>query len=80
MFVLDRKSPLQGSTWQNHHKSTTGVAAGETGVKNVEVTMCLNIQEMTTEEKLRAMEMLWDDICRKVPDLASPLWHGDIEG
>ena len=40
--------------------------------------MNLNIQKMTIEEKLRTMEVLWDDICRKVPDLASPQWHGDI--
>jgi hypothetical protein len=26
--------------------------------------MALNPGEMTTEEKLKAMEMPWDDICR----------------
>ncbi|EFK05410.1 conserved domain protein [delta proteobacterium NaphS2] len=36
--------------------------------------MNLKLQEMTIKEKLRTMELLWDDICRKVPDLASP--HG----
>ena len=40
--------------------------------------MSLNINQMTKEEKLRTMELLWDDICRDVPDLASPPWHGDI--
>ena len=30
------------------------------------------------EEKLRAMEMLWDDICRNVPDFSSPAWHENI--
>lgn len=33
---------------------------------------------MTIEEKLKAMEMLWDDICRNVPDLSSPAWHGQV--
>ena len=33
---------------------------------------------MTTGEKLQAMELLWDDICRNVPDLSSPAWHGEI--
>lgn len=33
---------------------------------------------MTTEEKLGAMEMLWDDICRNIPKLPSPAWHENI--
>ena len=37
--------------------------------------MTLNLGEMTTEEKLKAMEMLWDDICRSAPDFSSPYWH-----
>ena len=40
--------------------------------------MTINVNEMTTEEKLKAMEELWDDICRSVPDLSSPNWHGNI--
>lgn len=40
--------------------------------------MDLNLEEMTTEQKLRAMEMLWEDICRSAPDFASPSWHGDV--
>lgn len=38
----------------------------------------MNIQEMTIEEKIRTMELLWDDICRRVPDFDSPPWHGDL--
>ncbi|MBW2108805.1 MAG: addiction module protein [Deltaproteobacteria bacterium] len=33
---------------------------------------------MTIEEKLRAMEGLWDDICRSAPDFSSPSWHEHI--
>jgi hypothetical protein len=36
------------------------------------------IREMTTEEKLKAMEMLWDDICRSAPDFSSPYWHENV--
>lgn len=40
--------------------------------------MTLDLKNMTTEEKLKAMETLWDDICRNVPDLSSPSWHEKI--
>ena len=40
--------------------------------------MHLNIQEMTVAEKLQAMEMLWDNLCRNVKDLESPAWHGHL--
>ncbi len=30
---------------------------------------------MTVVEKLQAMEMLWDDICRNVERVESPAWH-----
>ena len=40
--------------------------------------MNLNLKEMTIEEKMRAMEMLWDDLCRIKPDFQSPGWHKDI--
>lgn len=38
----------------------------------------LNIGEMSTEEKMQAMELLWDDFCRRQPDFSSPAWHEDI--
>jgi hypothetical protein len=37
--------------------------------------MHLNIQEMTVADKLQAMEMLWDNLCRTVQDIESPPWH-----
>jgi hypothetical protein len=40
--------------------------------------MNLNLEEMTTEEKLQTMEILWDDICRIIPDFSSPSWHEDV--
>jgi hypothetical protein len=44
----------------------------------MEVTMSINLHKMTIEEKIKTMELLWDDICRNVPDFASPPWHGEI--
>ncbi|MDA3925854.1 MAG: addiction module protein [Kiritimatiellae bacterium] len=38
----------------------------------------LNLKEMTTSDKISAMEMLWDDICRDVPNMNSPKWHGEL--
>ena len=40
--------------------------------------MNIKLDEMTTEDKLKAMEVLWDDICRKIPDFSSPAWHEHI--
>ncbi len=40
--------------------------------------MTLDLEEMTTEEKLKTMEMLRNDLCRSAPDLSSPSWHEDV--
>ena len=37
----------------------------------------LDIDQMTLEEKLRTMEALWDDLCRK-DAVPVPQWHKDI--
>jgi len=40
--------------------------------------LTLPLDEMTREEKLQAMEALWDDLSRH-PDLVeSPAWHEDV--
>ncbi len=38
----------------------------------------LEIGKMTLAEKLRAMEALWDDICRREDTLPVPEWHKEI--
>jgi hypothetical protein len=38
----------------------------------------LPLEQMSTEEKLRAMETIWDDLCKKADSLNSPTWHGHI--
>ena len=40
--------------------------------------MDINISQMSTEEKMRSMELLWDDLCSKNPDFNSPDWHRDL--
>ena len=40
--------------------------------------MNFKLEEMTTKDKLKAMEVLWDDICRNLPDISSPAWHENI--
>jgi len=37
----------------------------------------LQLDQMTIEEKLRAMEALWDDLCRR-DAVQVPQWHKDI--
>ena len=34
-----------------------------------------DIQQMPRQEKLRLMEMLWDDLSRDEAELESPAWH-----
>ena len=38
----------------------------------------LPIDRMTLEEKLRAMEVLWDDLCRRDENIPVPQWHKDL--
>lgn len=38
----------------------------------------LQIAQMTLEEKLRAMEALWDDLCQREEDVSVPEWHREL--
>lgn len=38
----------------------------------------LPLKDMTLQEKLAAMEMLWDDLARSPESVESPSWHKDI--
>ena len=38
----------------------------------------LPLEKMSVEEKLQAMESLWDDLCSKAGGMASPGWHEDV--
>ena len=38
----------------------------------------LNIEQMTLEERLRAMEELWQSLSRRPEDVPVPEWHKDL--
>ena len=38
----------------------------------------LQIDKMTIAEKLRIMELLWDDLCRTPEQIPSPDWHEEV--
>jgi hypothetical protein len=40
--------------------------------------LALPIDQMTTAEKLRALEAIWESLCRKPDDVPSPSWHADV--
>lgn len=42
------------------------------------MSITLPLKEMTKLDKLRAMEALWDDLCRDADTVQSPAWHGDV--
>ena len=46
------------------------------GDRTVEIVLPLD--EMTVEEKLRAMERIWEDLCRNESALTPPPWHRDV--
>ena len=38
----------------------------------------LPLHEMSFEERLRAMEALWEDLSREPDRIESPSWHQDV--
>lgn len=38
----------------------------------------LPLKEMTVQEKLSAMELLWDDLARDPESVKSPEWHKTV--
>lgn len=36
------------------------------------------IESMSLEEKLEAMELLWDDLCNRAEEVRSPEWHKEV--
>ena len=38
----------------------------------------LPLEKMSIEEKIRTMETIWDDLCRKADSILSPSWHEDV--
>ena len=42
--------------------------------------IALPLNEMTVEEKLQAMEMLWENLCQNEDNIPSPAWHEEVLG
>ncbi len=38
----------------------------------------LPFEKMSVEEKLLAMESLWDDLCGNAEVMSSPAWHEEV--
>jgi len=38
----------------------------------------INFEQMSVSEKLRVMELLWDDLCHTKSDIPSPQWHENV--
>ncbi len=38
----------------------------------------LPLSEMSVEEKLQAMEAIWEDLSRNAASLESPVWHEEV--
>lgn len=36
------------------------------------------LEQLSTAEKLRTMEYLWDDLCRHAEQVPSPAWHSKL--
>lgn len=42
------------------------------------MNITLLIEQMSIEEKIRAMETIWDDLCKQADSLLSPSWHAKV--
>ena len=42
------------------------------------MSISLPLEKMSVEEKIQAMESIWDDLCGRADSLASPAWHGEV--
>lgn len=36
------------------------------------------LDQLSTTEKIRTMEYLWDGLCRHADEVSSPEWHGEV--
>ena len=40
--------------------------------------LLLPLDQMTTPDKLRALEQIWEDLCRSPESSPCPSWHADV--
>ncbi len=42
------------------------------------MSISIPLNKMSFEEKMQAMELLWDDLCHSSESIESPSWHKNI--
>lgn len=42
------------------------------------MSITIPLGKMTIEEKIQAMESIWDDLCKNADSVPSPSWHKDV--
>ncbi len=42
------------------------------------MSITIPLEKMSIEEKLQAMESIWDDLCNKADSISSPSWHKGV--
>jgi len=42
------------------------------------MSITVPLKNMSFEEKIQTMELLWDDLCHSSDAIESPSWHKDI--
>ena len=42
------------------------------------MSITIPLEKMTIEEKIQAMESIWNDLCSQTEQLSSPSWHGAV--
>jgi len=42
------------------------------------MAISLPLTKMTVEEKIQAMESLWEDLCKSPSSITSPAWHENV--
>lgn len=49
-----------------------------THIKDAKMGTLLPLEKMSLEDKIRAMETIWDNLCQKAECVPSPSWHKNI--
>jgi Putative addiction module component len=66
------------TVYQRHEKPIDPGALRSPAIGYSSMSANLPLHEMSLEEKLQAMEALWDDLSREPDRIESPSWHQDL--
>jgi hypothetical protein len=64
---------VMGWRWAIHLESIDGNAGGV-----LTMAVELPLAQMSLDDKLQAMELLWADLSKDPSQVVSPAWHGDL--